>query len=83
MPFAPAHVERTHDSYNWTPLECLEELVRAIKAGEESPTKIAIHYWYDVGDRRKHGCYCAQVTTEEHIALMTVAIHQDIDRWRS
>lgn len=71
------------DSGLWSPLECLEALVRDIKAGKVSPEALVVH-WYEPqpGGGSDLMQTNANMTYEAELALLTLATHNCIENWR-
>ena len=79
---AKKRAELKNDCREWTPLDALEDLVRAIKNKEADPSEIVIHWFEDQKNgSRKHGYQCAGVTYSSHIALLNVALKCVLEDW--
>jgi hypothetical protein len=66
------------DSRLWTPLECLEAMVRDIKSGEIfMPSQLVVHSLAfpdkDNPSRWHHNWDAAGVTIRDHLALLDIA----------
>lgn len=79
---AEAKANKSRDSTLWTPAEMLKAILGDIESGEINPTKICVHYFEDKEDRCTHGFYAANLSFEEHIALLTVALNSTVEDWR-
>lgn len=72
---------RENDSTLWTPTDALRAMLRDIESGEIKPTQMAVHYFEDGpdGKRAKHHYCVVNLTRDEHIVLLNVALRRAID----
>lgn len=65
-------------------MDALKAAVADIESGEIKPTQLIVLYVEDTEDRRiRVSQYVANMSTADHIAFLTMKIHEAIDDWRS
>jgi hypothetical protein len=75
-------IERKPDSKRWTPREALMDAVADIDSGRIKPTKLMVLYVEDVEDRVRASEYICGMNISEHIAFLTIKLHEAIDDWK-
>lgn len=66
--------QQANDSSLWAPVELLEELVGAIKAGEIKPEQLVVHYTHkDDQGQQQHSWLVSNCTWEQHYLLLQIA----------
>lgn len=79
---AKKRAELKNDCREWTPLDALEDLVRAIKNKEAAPSEIVIHWFEKRSDGgSQHYYQCAGVTFIAHIALLNASLKRVLEDW--
>lgn len=80
--FREALANKKGDSRLWSPEDALESVLRDLRAGAINPKCIAIHYFESLGDGNAvHRCVVANLTREEHIALLALAQNRELREW--
>lgn len=80
---ARKRAEKTNDSTQWSVLDALEDTVERIKRGELNPECVVCHMW-EQGEKagvKRHTFVAAQITYEQHIALLNVALRRALNDW--
>lgn len=81
--FAAARAEKHSDGAMWTPRDCLAQLLADIDAGDTDPTKISIHMvTQNANGDWKLNFYQAGLSRPEHVALLTLALHDTVESWK-
>ncbi len=81
--FAEAKADRSGDSRDWTAIDMLKSIVRDIEKGRVSTDQICVHYWETNEDGgRIHHNSVAGMTFPDHVALLTVALHECVEGWK-
>lgn len=83
--FSEAKADMSGDSRDWTTLDMLKALVRDVESGKSNPDGMCIHFWEksEDGIGRAHNFFIAGMTFTEHVALLSVAIHETIGRFQN
>lgn len=67
----------------FSPLQAAELLLSEIKEGKVKPESLAIHILERNEDgSREHSSIIAGLNYPEHIALLSCALHNTIERWK-
>ncbi len=80
--FAEAKADRSGDSRDWSPLDMLKSLVRDVEEGRVKTNQICVHFWVNEDGGRVHHNSVAGMTFPDHVALLTVALHECVDNWK-
>ena len=73
------------DSTLWSPLEMLKDLISEIEKGNINPDKMVCHFLEkeDKDLERKYGFCVAGVDYPNHIALLTIALQNVTNGWKT
>lgn len=71
----------TGDCRCWTPIECLQALIRDLQNGVIQPEQIAIHMMIRTPQGWRHDYRCAGLSFQQHIALLEVARFKTLQEW--
>lgn len=82
--FNRERAERSRDAKLWSAEDALETLLEDVRAGRVAIERLAIHYLSPSGEdgRRYHGFLLAGADNDQHISLLTLALHTAMDDWR-